>query len=123
MAERGGADSFELDQVGYDGGFYGGYDGALYGGAGESSSALAWGLVWLIVLALIGLVIWRMSDFRKDRLCISTDLRDYWPAEAPSLPGLSYLPALSQYLPRESLTTGTDQWRTDAYLMSANSGL
>lgn len=102
----------------------GGYDGAMYGG-GESG----WGMtaLWVILAIIIILVIWRVSDFRKDRLCISTDLREYWPAGTfglPALPGNDYLPAVSQYLPaRESLDVpALNRTRNDAFFQKAMLG-
>lgn len=86
--------------------YIGAYDGAVYGGEGSG-----WGLttaLWVVLIVLVLLVMWKVSDLRKDRLCISTDLREYWPTGQwglPALPGQDYLPAVSQYLPaRESLT-------------------
>lgn len=96
--------------------YIGAYDGAVYGGDDGG-----WGwttALWAVLIILVLLVVWKVSDFRKDRLCISTDLREYWPTGQwglPALPGQDYLPAVSQYLPaRESLTPPTiNRSRTD----------
>lgn len=109
--------------LGGDAYYDGGYDSAVFGG-GETSwmGVIGWGLLLVIVL----IVIWRFSEFRKDRVCVSTDLRDYWPTGyfgLPALPGNDYLPALSQYLPRESLEVPEiNRSRTDDILMQASRG-
>lgn len=107
-----------------DGAYGGGYDGATYGGAEGAGmfGTILWGLLILIVL----IIIWRSSDFRKDRVCVSTNMRDWWPAGVygmPALPGNDYLPSVSQYLPAESLAVpDINRSRTDSILMRAARG-
>lgn len=105
--------------------YIGSHDGAMYGG---DDSKWGWATaIWVILIILVLLVVWKVSDLRKDRLCISTDLREYWPSGKwglPALPGQDYLPAVSQYLPaRESLTAPElNRSRTDATFSQAMLG-
>lgn len=97
--------------------------GAPLAAGGDDNDAVAWGLIITVVLiVLVLIVIWRFSNFRENRICISTDLADYWPDHlkgVPRLPGQDYLPALGDFLPAENMVTPKQPWLVNDNMLSA----
>lgn len=96
--------------------------GPVSGGADASS--IPWGTIGMaLIIILVIIVIWRFSNFRQDRVCISTDLSEYWPSGyisgVPRLPGQDYLPRLSGFLPAESVVAARDKWTVNSNLLSS----
>lgn len=110
----------------YDGPVYGGYDGDGFYGGGFSDGWLVSGiLIVLVILVLI--VMWRMSNLRKNRLCISTDPKEYYPKDLfglPNIPGLSYIPSVADIIPGEKMSSPDlgQRSRTDNILIQAAQG-
>lgn len=107
---------------------FGGFDdgavsGAGCGVSGGAESGLPWGTIVIgLLIILVLLVIWRFSDLHQNRVCISTDLADYWPdhiSGVPRLPGQDYLPALSDFLPAENVVAARNPREVDDNLLSS----
>lgn len=105
------------------------FDGVVdgvYGGNGIGD--WDWALIGMgVLVVLVLIVIWRFSNFRKDRVCVSTNLGEYWPSGyytfVPPLPGQKYLPRLSQFLPAgatsESVVAARYPWMVNDRTLSA----
>lgn len=91
---------------------------------GAAEGGIPWGTIVIgLLIVLVLIVIWRFSSFRENRVCISTDLADYWPSDyiggVPRLPGQDYLPALGDFIPVETVVAGRQPWMVNANLLSS----